>query len=217
MLRRVFTSLATSVALAVVASSAFAVAAQAEPPGANGYKSAYQNLLNQQAANRAAGKAVTANTVTAANEPDECGAAGYIKSTYNGLYVSAEFGYTGNNYAMLRARSSTVGSWELFHFCWFPRTGTYSIISNVNKLWTSAELGYGGNQYGMLRARSGTVGPWERYRVWGLTNGYYAIESTANGRAVSAEFGYSGGEYGMLRARAEEFGPWERYNIEPNP
>lgn len=32
----------------------------------------------------------------------------------NGLFVSAELGYTGANYGMLRCRATTVGAWERF-------------------------------------------------------------------------------------------------------
>jgi hypothetical protein len=212
MLRRVVTTLGVILVLGLLASSS----AFAEPPGANGYHSAYENLMKTMAANRAAGTQVTANTVTPSGEPNECGAPGYIQSAYNGLYVSAELGYPGNLYAMLRARSTSVGPWESWIICWFPKTETVSIFSNANKLWTTAELGYTGNQYAMLRARSTTVGPWERYRLYSFTMGQYGIESTANKLAVAAEFGYAGNEYGMLRARASEFGPWEHFGI-PNP
>ena len=37
-----------------------------------------------------------------------------FQSTVNHLYVSAELGYTGGNYAMLRARASEIGMWEQF-------------------------------------------------------------------------------------------------------
>jgi hypothetical protein len=37
-----------------------------------------------------------------------------ITSLANGKFVSAELGYTGGNYAMLRARAATPESWETF-------------------------------------------------------------------------------------------------------
>lgn len=37
-----------------------------------------------------------------------------ILSAANGRWVSAELGYTGGNYAMLRARATAVGPWEQY-------------------------------------------------------------------------------------------------------
>jgi hypothetical protein len=37
-----------------------------------------------------------------------------IRSTQHNQYVSAELGYTGGDYGMLRARSSSIGPWESF-------------------------------------------------------------------------------------------------------
>jgi hypothetical protein len=37
-----------------------------------------------------------------------------LKSDYTGSYVSAELGYTGGDYGMLRARAGVIGAWEGF-------------------------------------------------------------------------------------------------------
>jgi hypothetical protein len=134
----------------------------------------------------------------------------WISSDANGLYVSAELGYTGNNYAMLRARGTAVGSWELFRVCF---NGGYDTIqSQANWKYVTAELGYSGGSYGMLRARATTVGAREKFVVNCDASGFVCrIISAANGLYTSAELGYTGGNYGMLRARAEEIGPWERF------
>jgi hypothetical protein len=38
-----------------------------------------------------------------------------ILSAANGRWVSAELGYTGGNYAMLRARATAIGPWEQYY------------------------------------------------------------------------------------------------------
>ena len=40
-----------------------------------------------------------------------------IRSVYNGKWVSAELGYGGGRYGMLRARASSYGPWEYFTNC----------------------------------------------------------------------------------------------------
>ncbi|GDY32848.1 fascin domain-containing protein [Gandjariella thermophila] len=134
----------------------------------------------------------------------------YITSRANGRIVSAELGYSGNNYAMLRARATAVGPWERYTICTDTRSGLSSIASQANRRIVSAELGYSGGDYAMLRARATAVGPWELYRIVSAGSGL-AIISAANGRYVSAELGYSGSRYAMLRARATAAGPWEQF------
>jgi hypothetical protein len=61
-----------------------------------------------------------------------------IRSQANGLLVSAEYGYSGTEWAMLRARSTSVGAWEKFDLncqtflrgCTFQSlTGHYNWVS----------------------------------------------------------------------------------------
>jgi hypothetical protein len=87
-----------------------------------------------------------------------------IKNLANGQYVSVELGYTGAEYAMLRARATSVGPWERFiiQFVQYPE---FKMVANANTLYVSAELGYSGSWYGMLRARASTAGPWEKWTV----------------------------------------------------
>ncbi|GAB2723880.1 fascin domain-containing protein [Kitasatospora kifunensis] len=146
---------------------------------------------------------------TAPNETDCVTVTTPIRSAANGQYVSAELGYTGDQYGMLRARAGAVGPWEQYNLCRNTTTNTYAIRSS-NGQYVSAELGYTGDQYGMLRARAGAVGPWEQFTFEPAANGY-AIRSAANGQYVSAELGYTGDQYGMLRARAGAVGPWEQF------
>jgi len=134
-----------------------------------------------------------------------------IFSLANNLYVSAELGYSGGNYAMLRARASVVGPWERYNLCNFVNTANWFIVSQANGLAVSAELGYSGGSYAMLRARASAVGPWEQFAVRDNGDGSVSLLSLANGLWVSAELGYSGGNYAMLRARASAIGPWERF------
>src|SRR5260370_38014898 len=41
-----------------------------------------------------------------------------ILSAANARWVSAELGYTGGNYAMLRARATSIGPWERYALCY---------------------------------------------------------------------------------------------------
>ncbi|MFE3181890.1 hypothetical protein ACFXKR_13630 [Streptomyces violascens] len=128
-----------------------------------------------------------------------------ITSRANGRLVSAELGYGGDSYAMLRARATAVGPWELFTVCfndWY-----WTVQSQANNLYVSAELGYSGDNNGMLRARATAIGPWERFSLSSCGQGCTTITSMANASLVSAELGYGGDSYAMLRARATAVGP----------
>jgi hypothetical protein len=141
----------------------------------------------------------------------ECSAQGWIQSAYNGLYVSTELGYSGAEKGMLRARSTSVGPWELYQLCWRTGVGgpTYAIWSDGAAKFVTAEIGPEAAVYGMLRARSNSVGAWEEFTIYGATK---LLILGANSKWVSAEFGWSGNWYGMLRARSESIGQWEEYN-----
>ncbi len=131
----------------------------------------------------------------------------YITSNANGGIVSAELGYGGNDYGMLRARATAIGPWEQFELCIGSTFDT--LRSLANNLYVSAELGYGGGDYAMLRARAAAIGPWEQFIVGCSTDCY--IYSLANYEYVSAELGYGSGDYAMLRARSLDWGAWESF------
>jgi hypothetical protein len=157
-------------------------------------------------------------------DPDGCFPRTYIQPdpNANGPFVSAEVGYTGEDNGMLRARSVSVGPWELFKVC--PTVdGFYTIKSEYNNLLVSAEFGYTGPRFGMLRARTpeNQAGPWEKFAV--STDHAYPtlvnIESPSSPQLmgstmVSAEFGYTGKDNGMLRVRGQTLipGDWERFH-----
>ena len=134
-----------------------------------------------------------------------------IRSVANGMYVSAELGYTGSNYAMLRARASTQGHWETYSGYHYNTDNKIGFYNTANNYWVSAELGYAGGNYAMLRARASTQGPWEDFTIIENSDGTYALQSQANSLYVSAELGYTGGNYAMLRARSSTIGPWETF------
>lgn len=134
-----------------------------------------------------------------------------ILSAANNLWVSAELGYGGANYAMLRARASVIGPWEQFALCYDYTAGFWYIVSDANSNAVSTELGYGGGSNGMLRARASVVGPWEQYVLSCTSAGTLIIGSLANNLWVSTELGYGGAGNAMLRARASGVGPWEQY------
>jgi len=140
----------------------------------------------------------------------------YIVNGYTGLVVSAELGYTGSLYGMLRARSGGVGPWEKFQRCIDPSNNVFTLKSLANNRYVSVEMNYTGSYKYMLRARSTTVGPWERFTLYG-TSSYYmdAFRANSNGLFVSTEMGYSGSNRYMLRARAASIGEWEIYRFGP--
>ena len=205
---------------AVVATLVVTATANAAPLGASASapRSALSNLVRQMAAVQAGEAAPTTNGVPVAASATgvftasatECGAPGYIQSKYSGLYVSTELGFSGNLYAMLRARAATVGPWEYYQLCYNRETAHWAIWADANSRWVSAELGDVGGQYGMLRARASSVGPWELFVPY-TANGVFEFKSAANQKWVSTEIGDGGNEYGMLRARSNEIGAWELY------
>lgn len=223
-------AVAVTLALALLTSpGAFA----AEPPGANGYQSAIalaekqkeavndglaapgnlRGVPNPKPEQRQAGAQVT--SALSGVKPYstvgwECGPEGFIQSRANGLYVSTELGYLGEEKGMLRARSSSVGAWELYQICSPAGSGTpRAIWSDGAAKFVSTELGDTGPKWAMLRARANSVGPWEEYVFLGKSLIYGVSE-----RWVSAELGDTGSWYGMLRARAESIGPWEEWEVQ---
>ncbi|SRR6266498_1574620 len=156
-------------------------------------------------------------TAPAASAVTTCNNWSWIISFGNSRYTSAELGYGGDLYGMLRARATDPGPWEEFQICgrWEGGTKVNYIASNANLRYVSAELGRTGGDHGMLRARATSVGNWEKFTIarWGPNPAMYTIRSQANGRYVSAELGYGGGRYAMLRARATSIGNWEKFLI----
>jgi hypothetical protein len=134
-----------------------------------------------------------------------------VRSNANGFYVSAELGYTGSSYAMLRARSASRGSWETWNEIPLDN-GLVALQSSANGDFVSTEVSYTGSNYAELRARATVIGPDEQYVMVNNPDGSYSLRSTANGLYVSAELGYSGSSYAELRARASSIGPWEEYD-----
>jgi hypothetical protein len=73
------------------------------------------DVKRREAAIRASdrGAAIRATDVASSSNA-VCIANATIFSLANNLYVSAELGYGGGDYAMLRARASAIGPWERF-------------------------------------------------------------------------------------------------------
>ncbi len=210
----------------VFASLAAAPSAHATPTGANGYHSVLAMAKSQREAakiaattpgkldgvvNHALAGAQASGIKPLSTVGWECTGEGWIRSAYNGLYVSTEVGYSGAEKGMLRARSTSVGPWERYQICWKEGGGgpTDAIWSDGAAKFVTAEIGPEAVVYGMLRARANSVGAWEEFSILG---GPKMLINAANGLWVSAEFGWSGNWYGMLRARAASIGEWEEYN-----
>ena len=135
----------------------------------------------------------------------------------NNRYVSAELKETGNRVGMLRARATSIGTWEKFAVvgnCW--ASPGCALRSAANGRYVSAEILDPGAQKGMLRARATSVGAWERFRISGDCTVNCALKSLANSRWVSAEKEYTGSGKGMLRARSTSIGTWEKFIFNPN-
>ena len=148
---------------------------------------------------------------TAATSPPKNTPLAFL-SQANKNWVTAELGYAGSDYGMLRARSKIHGAWEAFTLV-DTGDGAVAIRSSANGRYVSAELGYTGGDYAMLRARATAIGPWEKFIFVDLGGGSWALRSKANNLYVSAELGYGGADYAMLRARAGAIGPWEKFTF----
>lgn len=135
-----------------------------------------------------------------------------IKAFANGLWVSAELAYPGQDNGMLRARAPEIGPWEVFFLCFESGTGRVAFQSAENGLFVSAEKAYPGRDNGMLRARAPIVGPWELF-TFEFGPGYVSFRALANNRLVSVEKSYPGGDSGMLRARAISVDAWEKFQL----
>jgi hypothetical protein len=152
------------------------------------------------------------------NDTFDCFDQQTLISAANGDYVSAELGYTGADYGMLRARATTAGPWEKFDFCYDATQGWWAIRSDANGLYVTAQFGYAGASFGELTASSTTIGPYQKFITSciqgppvGPPEEFALIQAQTNLNYVSAELGYTGADYAMLRARATSAGPWEQY------
>ena len=86
-----------------------------------------------------------------------------LKSAANGKFVAAEWGYSGLQNGMLRARSSSLGPWEKFQIDSGHNPCAFMTLTVMK--YTSTEVNRTGIEYAMLRARSDVWGPWEKYEV----------------------------------------------------
>jgi hypothetical protein len=135
-----------------------------------------------------------------------------IYSRAAGKYVTAELGYGGNDYAMLRARATNPAGWESFSLLG-DCSRQCALRSDANGKFVSAELGYQGYAWGEMRARSGASQGWEQLRFVGNCDSSCAILALSNSRYLTTELGYTGAGQNMLRARATSASGWEQYVI----
>ena len=89
-----------------------------------------------------------------------------LRSASNGRYVSAELGYCCAHYAMLRARSGSVGPWEKFLlYRNAEQANEYWIKSQANGKFVTTELAYAGAYHAELRAIRDGIGPNEKFKM----------------------------------------------------
>jgi hypothetical protein len=198
-------------ALAALLAGAVPASASARPPS---HEAAHPAVAGPAAAAAAAARlraAFPADTFICHDQQS-------LNATANADYVSAELGYTGADYGMLRARSKTVGPWEKFDFCYDSTQGWWAISSDANGRYVTAQFGYTGASFGELTASSTIIGPDQKFVLScipgppvGPPIELVLIQAQTNLNYVSAEIGYTGADYGMLRARATTAGPWEEY------
>ena len=137
----------------------------------------------------------------------------------NDRWVSAELGFNGFYYAMLRARATAIGSWERYTVAFAAGIPcTYTIKSLANGKYVAANFSLPGDVNGMLNASDGSSlgSASELFRFLYEPQGRFAIIGVGQlvgGKPVfvSAELGYVANGYGMLRARASVVGPWEQF------
>lgn len=148
-----------------------------------------------------------------------------ILSLGDNLFVAAELGGTGGDYALLRARTSgnQIGAWEQFDWYAGPN-GSWYIRSSANGLYVAAELGFTGLDYALLRARTdgSRLGAWEVFNVFTLNgcdpvvaNCQAIIQSNANGLFVKEVPDYLVIHAEMLEATTAEssIGQYEQFDI----
>jgi hypothetical protein len=134
-----------------------------------------------------------------------------IFSRVTGKYASTEIGYSGADYAMVRARAAAVGPWELYISCYDSALDYNAFISLENGNYLRAEVSYPGGSDGMVRAAGTTAGVAEQFRIADAGSGWISIKSRITGHYVTTELNYPGNRDGMLRARSTTVGTWEQY------
>lgn len=126
-----------------------------------------------------------------------------IKQVDSGKYVTVDINNTGNHWAQLVARATTIGPNELFEVCQVDAgggTSYWTIRAEVNYMYVSADWGFTGADAGLLRARSTVVGPWEQFTLpsWSLPGSFYAITFPQPWVMDTAPANV----YGVMRARS---------------
>ncbi|MBN1410134.1 MAG: hypothetical protein JW969_04765 [Spirochaetales bacterium] len=123
-----------------------------------------------------------------------------LRSRANNLYVCAEDGGASS----LIARSSSVGTWELFNLV-TNSDGTISLQSQANNLYVCAEDGGAS----ALIARSSSIGTWEKFTIYTNADGTIALLSMANNLYVCAEDAGAS----PLIARSSSVSGWESFDM----
>jgi hypothetical protein len=126
-----------------------------------------------------------------------------IKQVDTNTYVTVDINNTGNHWAQLVARATTIGPKELFEVCKVDAGGGssyWTIRAEVNNMYVSADWGYTGADAGLLRARSAVVGPWEQFTLpsWSQPGSFYAITYPLQWVMDTAPANV----YGVMRARS---------------
>lgn len=126
-----------------------------------------------------------------------------IKQVDTNRYVTVDINNTGNHWAQLVARATTIGPNELFEVCKVDAgdgSSYWTIRADVNHMYVSADWGYTGADAGLLRARSAVVGPWEQFTLpsWSQPGSFYAITYPMQWVMDTAPANV----YGVMRARS---------------
>jgi hypothetical protein len=137
-----------------------------------------------------------------------------IRSVANGLFVSAEVGYSASASldGLLRARASVAQGWEQFVIVG-DCTGSIgcAIYSPATNAFVTSQRNSALNPT-LERATPGAVDFFQTVGDCKSAAGC-AIRSRSNGAYLSAELGYTGDMYGAIRARASVAQSWEHFQI----
>jgi hypothetical protein len=136
-----------------------------------------------------------------------------IQSTWTLKYASVELNETGFRYGMLRARSSTIGSWEKFTACYYESGNYYTFRSDANGKYVVVQSSSGDYAWMLTATVDQGTAISTQFRQINPSSDTPSLLSLRNGNYVSTELGYTGADYGLLRARATSIGPWEQFAV----
>jgi hypothetical protein len=135
-----------------------------------------------------------------------------LQSRSNRKYVTAELADPGALKGLLRARSSGVGTWQMFQ-CVAIGSDQWALKSRVNHKYVTTQIDYPGALKGVLRAGASKVGASERFTFRSvLSCSCYALKAV-NSRFATTDPSSSNATRGLLRAHGTTIGSRQEFDI----